>query len=97
MNLAIEILVPIITSIVIVFLSRRFLPDRVSNRYAAAIAFAAAFFIGYVLLPSWAEPPPNRHWHWLPYLVAGAMVIGPLGLASGILAAERWLMKPSPK
>jgi hypothetical protein len=50
------------------------------------LALALSFFVGYVMLPSWAPLRPERHWHWLPYL----------GLLAGVVAAvtasrsERW-------
>ncbi|MCH7863259.1 MAG: hypothetical protein IH998_16740, partial [Proteobacteria bacterium] len=59
---------------------------------AALGAFAAAFFVGYALLPAWAAIAPTRHWHWLPYLGLVAMVMGPVGLAPGLLRVERWLL-----
>jgi hypothetical protein len=97
MNFVIEVLVyggivPAAIAVAIVCLSRRFLPESVSNRYAAAIAFAVAFFVGYALLPSWADLLPKRHWQWLPYLGAVAVVLGPVGLATGVRAPERWLL-----
>jgi hypothetical protein len=97
MKFMIEILVyggifPAAIAVAIMCLSRRLLPESVSNRYAVAIAFAVAFFVGYALLPSWADLLPKRHWHWLPYLCAVAVVLGPVGLATGVHAPERWLL-----
>ncbi len=97
MNSAIEIVgyggvVPAAVSTAVMVLAARFLPARVSRRYAAAVALVIGFFVGYVLLPSWAELVPKRHWHWLPYLGLGAMIIGPIGLARGVFAVERWLL-----
>ena len=97
MNLAIEILgyggiVPATISIAVLFFARRFKTSSVCNRYAAAVAFALAFFVGCALLPSWSPFWPQRHWQWLPYLAAIAMVVGPVGLASGVCPRERWLL-----
>ena len=96
-NLAIEILgfggiLPATVSIATVFLLRRVSPRNVSGRYAAAVGFALAFFVGYVLLPSPAALVPARHWHWLPYLGIGAAIIGPVGLATGVSKPESWLL-----
>jgi hypothetical protein len=97
MNSAIELLgygvaVPAVIALAIVGFSQRFLATQAAGRYGLAVALAAAFFAGYALLPSWASLVPQRHWHWLPYLGAGAMVLGPVSVASGISAAERWVL-----
>ncbi len=96
MNTTIEILgyggiVPAAVSIAVAFGCRRLLPPAISERYAAAAALATAFFVGDALLP-WTELLPKRHWQWLPYAGVVAMLAGPLTLASGVHAAERWLM-----
>jgi hypothetical protein len=97
MNPAIEIvvagvIVPAAVSFAAFWLSRRFLSDEISSRYATAIAFAAAYCVGYLLLPSWAELAPKRHWHWTPYLALAAAVIGPISAASGLHLVERWVL-----
>lgn len=84
--------VPAVVAFSLVFVLRRVLPASAAERYPTAIAFAAAFFVGYALLPSWAAIAPTRHWHWLPYLGLVAMVMGPVGLAQGLLRVERWLL-----
>jgi hypothetical protein len=96
MSTAIEILgyggaVPAGVALVIAVLCRRLLPPTASERYAAAAAVASTFFIAYALLP-WTELQPKRHWQWLPYLGAAAMIAGPLALASGVSRVERWLV-----
>jgi hypothetical protein len=90
MNFPIEI-VTVAIAAPAVMLGFRFLPSNLSTRYSSAVALTAAFIVGYVLLPPWAELIPNRHWHWLPYLAAAAMVLGPLCLAEGVAPIERWL------
>ncbi|MEX0713540.1 MAG: hypothetical protein WD278_14380, partial [Pirellulales bacterium] len=97
MNVAIEIvgkgiLLPAATSAATLFLLRRLLAPETSQRYAAAVAFAAAFCAGYTLLPDWAALAPKRHWHWTIYLAPAAALIGPVGLAGGIRLAERSLL-----
>lgn len=91
-NLVVGGIVPGVIALITVPLCRRFLPEGVSSRNAAAVAFAAAFFAGYVLLPSWAELRPTRHWHWFAYLGAIAMVVAPVALAAGVSVGERWLL-----
>ncbi len=78
-------------SIALWWLSWRSLPRSFCDRYAAAVAFALAFFVGYALLPSWAPLWPSRHWHWLPWLGAVAMLVGPIGLTQRRWAAQRGL------
>ncbi len=96
MNFAIEIvglgaIVPAVVSFAMFFLCGRLFPSA-AKRYAAAVAVAAAYVVGYVLLPSWAELIPQRHWHWLPCLAVVAMILGPLSLADGVAKTERWLL-----
>jgi hypothetical protein len=96
MNLSIEILgyggaVPVAVAVAVVWVSRRFLPAKWAQRYSLAIALAVAFFVGYVLVHSWAGLVPRRHWQWLPYLGAVAAVLGPAGLAGGGVL-RRWLL-----
>jgi hypothetical protein len=71
---------------------RRGLPAEAAARYSSAAALAAAFFVGYALLPDWASLRPERHWHWLPYLCLAAMVAGPVAIAPGVMIWERWLL-----
>ncbi len=97
MNLPLEfigygVVVPALISTAVVFNLPRLLPEKVGYRYAGAIAVASAFFVGYALLPEWAELTPQRHWHWLPYLGLAAAVLAPVGLANGVHTVERWLL-----
>src|SRR5437762_9081112 len=97
MNTSIElfgygIAVPAAVAIAVMRLALRLPAEDVARRYAAALAFCLAFFVAYALLPPWAAMVPTRHWHWLPYLALAAMVIGPVGLAGGVRAFERWLL-----
>jgi hypothetical protein len=85
-------IVPAGVAIAIFLLCRRFLPEGARDRYAAAAAVAIAFLVGYALMP-WTQWTPKRHWQWLPYAGAVAMVAGPVALASGLVVAERWLLR----
>jgi len=84
--------VPLGVAIVTALGCWRCLPESVARRYAAAAAVAAAFFVGYAMLPSWAELAPKRHWQWLPYLGVAAMILGPIGLADGVSKIERFML-----
>ncbi len=95
MNLTQEIVnygVPLGVAIVTALGCWRCLPESIARRYAAAAAVAAAFFVGYAMLPSWAELAPTRHWQWLPYLGVMAMILGPIGLADGVSKVERFML-----
>ena len=97
MRLMIEIVVyggiiPTVVPLATASLLLGVLPESASRRYAAAVAFGAAFVVGYMLLPSWAEFVPTRHWHWLPYLGAAAMILALIRLAQGLSTPERWLL-----
>ena len=71
---------------------RRLLPDDAGARYAAAIAFAAAYIAAFALLPLDAELVPSRHWHWIPYLAGAAAILGPVAAARGVTILERALL-----
>jgi hypothetical protein len=102
------IVLPAGIALAVVLLVRRTTPAGLARHSAAALGFAAGFFAGYALLPSWAELVPSRHWHWLPYLTAAATLIGPIGLTEGgvsramrgllqlaIAGAAAWLLVPT--
>ena len=91
--LALIALVPATTAMAVQILVRSVVPDSAARRYAAALAIGIAFFVGIACLFSWTELVPKRHWHWLPYLCALAMVLGPVTLASGVYAIERLLVQ----
>ena len=74
----------------VTWLAGRLLPDKIGERYAAALGIAAAIALGYLLVPDWPELVPKRHWHWLPYLGFAAALVGPAAQASGVHPIERW-------
>jgi hypothetical protein len=94
---AIEVLffggvIPAAITIAVVFAANSLFAENVADRWAMAAGMSIAFIAGYAILPDWAAFWPERHWQWLPYLAAAAMVIGPVGLARGVWTAERWLL-----
>jgi hypothetical protein len=82
---------PALAAAVGCFVVRRALGDDLGGRYAAAVAFAGAFVLGYwlVKLGPWM---PEAHWHWLPYAVLLAAIAGPVGSATGVRLFERVLL-----
>lgn len=84
-------IVPAIIAGVLMLLLRRFLPGDVAARYPAPVAVTIAFLTGYgvLALGLWQ---PSLHWHWLPYLVVAATVIGAAALADRVRLVERWLL-----
>jgi len=62
------------------------------RRFAAPMAFAAAYCVAYVLMPKWAELIPSRHWHWTLYLVPAAAAIGALAAIDRVPLVVRWLV-----
>jgi hypothetical protein len=82
---------PLAAAVATAWLLWRLLPVNIAERYALGIALAVGFFIGYWLLPdNWAPLVPQKHWQWLPYLAAAA-VLGGLPLAAGVSWPERLL------
>lgn len=57
------ILLPAGSSAALLFVGRRFLPDR----YSVGFAFVVALLTGYLVL-EWAPVVPERHYQWLPWL-----------------------------
>lgn len=74
------------------FLTHRLLATETATRYANSLAVAAAFCAGYALPIASAPWWPQRHWHWFPWLVLPAAVVGSISLASGLRRAERWVL-----
>ena len=99
MSAEIEVIVysvaaPAAAALAVGWLLRALLPATASGRYSLAVAIAAAFFLGYWLLPDWAPlvPLPHRQWQWLGYVSALVALVSGLCLAGGVSIAERWLM-----
>jgi hypothetical protein len=94
----IGVLAPAAIAAALVWLIRRTLPStgaspaKGDDRGVLAAAAAAAVFIGYVLLPEWAEVLPQRHWQWLPFIGVGAAAVSSLVPSSRWLWAARWLL-----
>jgi hypothetical protein len=69
--------IPFAVALALVYLTRRFAPPHVFERFAMAAALAVAFFVGWVLLPEgWTPLKPARQWHWLPYIGLLAAALG---------------------
>lgn len=83
---------PAATAAGVTWLASRLLPEKIAERYAAALGIAAAIALAFLLVPDWPELVPKRHWHWLPYLGLAAALVGPAAQASGVHPMERWLL-----
>lgn len=84
------IIVPVAVSVAISWLSLRRLSAEATACYSPSVAFATAYCVGYLLLPSWAELIPKRHWQWTPYLALAAGAIGQYCVAVRENLIERW-------
>lgn len=62
------------------------------DRYLAAAAFAAAFFVGFQLLPSGADLKPTAWWQWCAWATAAAALVGGVRMAEGLSLWERWAL-----
>jgi hypothetical protein len=65
--------------------------EGLAGRFAPSVAFICGFVLGYFCLKL-GSPVPNRHWHWLPYVLLVPLVLGPVSAASGITLVERVLL-----
>ena len=71
-------------------------PVGLARRFGLPLGLAAGFFVGYLILPDdRAAIVPVRHWHWLPWVGAAAVLgaVSPEGVTpSRFGAVERWLV-----
>jgi hypothetical protein len=84
------IFAPAAASLVIIF-ALRITKSEIAGRYSAGIALSAAYCVGYLLLPGWAELTPRRHWQWTFYLALIAVVLGCVASTGRPLAIQRWI------
>ncbi|MCG8408676.1 MAG: hypothetical protein MI923_26020 [Phycisphaerales bacterium] len=82
---------PIIVACMLLLTLRRLLPRDLGERYSVSMATLAGFLVGYGLL-SLAPWSPTAHWHWLPYALMAAAVVGAVVRAEGVRFFERLLM-----
>jgi hypothetical protein len=101
-------IVPVVVVLALVWVARRFLSLRAFEQTALAVACAAAFVSGWVLLPDdWTPLKPARPWHWLPYLGLLAAALSAVGYAKNpwvlrrlatnllVAVAAAWLLAPN--
>jgi hypothetical protein len=87
---------PAATALAAASLVRLIAPAGLAKRIALPLGLAAGFFVGYLILPDdRAAIVPVRHWHWLPW-VGAAAVLGAIS-REGVTrarfgAVERWLV-----
>lgn len=73
-----------------IFVMLCFFPET-ARRYAGALGLAA----GLLTYNYYFEPKnlsPTLHWQWIPWLVAGAAIIGPIAVAEGVGVVERLIL-----
>jgi len=88
---------PAFIAAILALLLRAFLPRGVGERWAVPTAVGVAFCGGYALLATLGNSSsidllPSRHWHWLPYVAIGAVLLGSVSAAEGVSLVERWLV-----
>jgi hypothetical protein len=86
------ILAPAAVSLAIYWFAQRHLHPGAAERYPAAVALAAGYCTGYILLGWPNDVLPTRHWHWTLYLAPAAAVLGPIAVSKGLALPERWLL-----
>jgi len=82
---------PLLVAAVCYWIASRFLSEHVRERWPASVALVAGFAAGYALL-KFAPWQPTSHWHWMPYALAVAGLIGSVSAASGVSLLERTLL-----
>jgi hypothetical protein len=89
--MALLALLPLVVSIAMPLVCRRWMPQSMARRYALPVALSAGFVATYGCLEP-AEWLPTRHWHWMPYIALSAMIVGPISIARGVWMLERCLL-----
>jgi hypothetical protein len=84
--------VPAVLAWTLLQIFRRFLPRGLTERYATGMAFGFAFFIGFQMAEGFGTWIPQRHWHWLLWLVPAAAIVGGLRRVSGFHFLERGVL-----
>lgn len=91
-DLGLGFAVPALAAAIIVLVLRtKQLRSNTTERYAASLAIFVGFFLGYRLIPlgPWM---PDVDWHWIPYAVVGAAIVGSATLADGISRVDQTLL-----
>lgn len=82
---------PLVVSALMLLVVRRFSPAEFGERYAGSLAVLAGFMAAYGLneLGPWM---PEAHWHWLPYVLTGAAIVGSIAAATSLFWVERTML-----
>ncbi len=91
-DLGLGFAVPALAAAIIVLVLRtKQLRSTTTDRYAASLAIFVGFFLGYRLIPlgPWS---PEVDWHWIPYALAGAAIVGPVACGEGLTLCDRILL-----
>lgn len=81
--------VPAILAWAMIPVLRRLLPRELADRYAIGLAFGLAFLVGFQIPEQFGTWIPQRHWHWLLWLVPGSALMGGIRLAPRLHNVER--------
>lgn len=82
---------PAAVALTLMLILRRLLSDDVGERWTPALSLLAGLMTGYGLL-SLGPLAPDAHWHWLPFVLAGATITGPVTALSELKSFERLLL-----
>jgi hypothetical protein len=84
-------IVPVIVSAGVLLALRQLSSPGLNDRYSASVAMLCGFLSGYALLElgPWH---PDAHWHWLPYAMLSAALVGPVCCVTGVNSIERGAM-----
>ncbi len=80
-TLGLTVAAPAAIALAAALLAGRWLPAG-AKRFAAAVASAAGYCGGCLLVQPWGDLLPSRHFHWPFYLALAAAVAGPLSIAA---------------
>jgi hypothetical protein len=82
---------PVIVTAVVVLIVRQCFGSDDRDRHSASVATVVGFLVGYGML-SLAPWSPTAHWHWLPYAVVLAAIVGPVTCVEGVTFVERQML-----
>ncbi|TWT38539.1 hypothetical protein [Blastopirellula retiformator] len=82
---------PLLVAAVCYWIASRFLSEKIRERWPASLALVVGFAAGSALM-NLAPWQPTQHWHWMPYALALAALVGSISAAEGVSLLERALL-----